>query len=300
MRKLFLLMMMGLTVTIVSAGELKKDTLVRFNQKLIQIQDSTGQVTVTVFDEQQAPYAKVYEGLFTDQKTYERWTVVEEIGLQLPFIHKKKKKADYQMEPHWAGLGWGFLNITDASKQLNNIDGVNLKSESSNEFYFNIAEKILPVYKNVLGLTSGFGFNWKSFYLDTNQHFTEVNGVTILENADAGVDYSYSRLRMLYLTVPLLLEWQPNFGSKNKFYVSAGVVGGINTMASMKARYKDGSATRYVKEKGLNAAPVILDCMAQLGYGSWSAYAKYSPFGLFQSQKGPDVRPVSLGLTLNF
>jgi hypothetical protein len=55
-----------------------------------------------------------------------------------------------------------------------------------------------------------------------------------------------------------------------------------------------------VESKGLNVAPITLDYMAQIGYGKWSVYAKYSPFGLFQAQKGPAVQAVSLGATLNF
>lgn len=300
MRRFFMLVALSAIFMLnTTAQETVRDTTVLFRNKTIHIQDSTGQVTVTVMDEQHQPFSKVYEGVFTDGKSYEKWTVVEEIGIQLPFLHKSKKKKEFSMEPHWAGMGWGFVNITDGS-QLNNISGISLKSESSNEFYFNFMEKILPVYRNNLGLTTGFGLNWKSYYLDTDQYFAEVDGVTGLYDAPAGTKYSYSRLRMLYLTVPVLLEWQPGFGNKHKFFMSAGVVGAVNTMSSFKARYKDGASTRYIREKGLNAAPVTFDFMAQLGYGSWSAYAKYSPFGLFQSQKGPDVRSASVGITLNF
>lgn len=298
MRKLIFILAIAVVASFAGAQDLVKDTTVRFNQKMIQIQDSTGQVKVVVFDEQNQPYSKVYEGVFSDEKSYEKWTVIEEIGINIPFIHKSKVKKSPRMEPHWAGIGWGFLNITDGS-QINNINGVSIQSEKANEFYFNLAEKILPIYRNNLGITTGLGFNWKTFYLDTDQFFTEVNGVTGLVNVSGSPVY-YSRLRMFYITVPLLLEWQPTFGMSRKFFVSAGVVGGVNTMASSKAKYKDASAVRYHKEKGLNAAPITLDAMAQIGYGSWSVYAKYSPYGIFQSQKGPDVKAVSLGATLNF
>ena len=300
MKKFYFALLMIFVVNTTMAQEVIKDTTLRFNKKHIEIRDSTGQITVKVFDDQHQPYSKVYEGVFADGKSYEKWTVIEEIGLQLPFITKAKSKKDYRMEPHWAGLGWGFANISNDQYQINNINGVSLKSESSREFFFNIAEKILPVFKNNLGLTSGFGFNWKTYYLDTNQYFAEVNGITALYNAPDDVNYIYSRLRMLYLTVPLLLEWQPDFGKRKNFFLSAGVVGGVNTMASFKARYKDGGSTVYLKEKGLNAAPVTLDYMAQIGYGSWSVYAKYSPFSIFQSQKGPAIRSVSIGTTFHF
>lgn len=280
----------------------QNDTTIYFNDKIIQLEDSTGQMKVKIFDPQGEQYNPVYEGVFTDGKSYEKWTVIEEIGIQLPFMNKSKSKKKYTMEPHWAGIGWGFANISNSSLQFNNIDGVSLKSESSNEFFFNLIEKILPVYRNNLGLTTGLGFNWRNYFFDANQHFSEIDGVTIVENAAAGIDYKYSRLRTFYLTVPLLLEWQPTFGKNHQFFIAAGAVGGVNTSAKHKIKYKDANNTtvKKITGKGLNAAPVSLDFLGQIGYGPWNVYVKYAPFSIFQSQKGPNIRSVSVGAMLNF
>ena len=296
----FLFGLMQLT----AAETAKSDTTVRYNNKTVHLEDSVGQIKVTVFDNDSTPYKKVYEGVFSDGKSYEKWTVVEELGIQLPFLNKLggKKKKEYKMEAHWAGIGWGFANISDANYKLNNIDGVSLKSESSNELYFNLFEKILPIYKNNLGFTTGLGFDWHNYFLDNNTHLLEVNNVTDVYAAPVGVNYEYSRLRTFQLTVPLMLEWQPTFGKNHEVFVTAGVVGGVNTFASYKVKYKDanGNTIKFVESKGLNIAPLTLDFIGQIGYDEWSIYAKYSPFSLFQSGKGPDVRGVSLGATLNF
>ncbi len=280
----------------------ENDTTIRFNKKTIHIEDSIGKIKVKIYDQNATPYEQLYEGVFTDGKSYEKWTVIEEIGIQLPFMPKSKSQRKYKMEPHWAGIGWGFANISDQNFKFNNIDGVSLRSESSNEFFFNLIEKILPVYRNNIGLTTGLGFNWRNYFLDRNEHFSEVNGITTIVEAPAGIDYEFSRLRTFHITIPLLLEWQPNFGKSQKFFVSAGVIGGVNTFASHKVKYKDAnnSTVRKVEGKGLNVAPVSLDFHGQIGYGAWNVYAKYSPFGIFQSQKGPDVRAVSVGAMLNF
>lgn len=287
-----------------AAETVNNDTTVIYKNKTVHLEDSIGQMKVTVYDNDSLPYKKVYEGIFSEGKSYEKWTVVEEFGIQLPFLNKldRKKKKDYKMEAHWAGIGWGFANISDANYQLNNIDGLSLKSESSNEFYFNLIEKILPIYKNNLGITTGLGFDWHNYFLDNNTHLLEVNNVTDIYDAPAGVDYEYSRLRTFQINIPLLIEWQPTFGKNHKAFVTAGVVGGVNTFASFKVKYEDanGNNVKFVESKGLNIAPLTLDFMGQIGYDEWSIYAKYSPFHLFQSTKGPDVRAVSLGATLNF
>jgi hypothetical protein len=305
--KKYIPFLMGLFIGIfpLKAVEIvKNDTTIRFNRKVIHLEDSIGQMKVKVFDTDSLPYKPVYEGIFSDGKSYEKWTVMEAIGIQLPFMKSPKGKhhRNYSMEPHWAGIGWGFANISDQHLNLNNIQGVSLKSESTNEFFINLIEKILPIYRNNLGLTTGIGFDWHNYFLDMNTHFVEVNGITNVYAAPDGVNYEYSRLRTFHITVPLLLEWQPTFGGNHKFFMSAGVIGGVNTFASFKVKYKDanGNSITNVEGEGLNVAPLTLDFSGQIGYGAWSVFAKYSPFSIFQSGKGPDIRAVSLGAVLNF
>ncbi len=287
-----------------AAEVFQNDTTIYFNKKVIQLEDSIGQIKVKVYDNDATPFKPIYEGIFSDGKSYEKWTVMEAIGIQLPFLNKPKEKHrhKYSMDAHWAGIGWGFANISDQNYKLNNINGVSLKSESSNEFFINPIQKIMPLFRNNLGLTSGIGFDWHNYFLDMNTHMVDANGITSLVNAPAGISYEYSRLRTFHITVPLLLEWQPTFGKNHKFYMAAGVIGGVNTFASYRVKYKDanGNMLENVEGKGLNVAPLSLDYLGEIGYGSWTIYTKYSPFGIFQSTKGPDVRAVSLGAKLNF
>ena len=278
------------------------DTVVHFKKKIVHIQDSTGQVRVKVLSEDSVPYNKVYEGVCSDGKTYEKYTVVEEIGLDIPILNKminKKKKKSYEMEPHWAGIGWGFANVADANFNINDIDGLSLKSQSSSEFYLNLFEKIMPVVGNCFGVTTGLGMGWHSYHLAGNKHLYDNKGVTVIE--ETNYKYDFNRLRTFQFTVPLLLEWQPTFQNDHKTYVSVGAIGCINTYSSYKEEYigSDGGKIKTAT-KGMNVVPVSVDFMAQIGHGSFGLYAKYSPFSIFEGGKGPNVRGVSLGATLNF
>ena len=306
MKKIILLMMaLVVAFTASNAAELNQsDTTFHFNKKIIQIQDSIGQVKVKVFEvtnKDSIPYKAVYEGQFVEEKTFEKWTVVEEIGIQIPFFGKSNEKHHGKMEPHWAGIGWGFANISNTSFKINNIDGVSLKSGSSSEFFVNLIEKILPIYKNKLGITTGLGFNWRTYSLDYNTHFVNNNGLTDVYDAPVGVKYEYSKLKTAHITLPVLLEWQPG-GLDDDFFVSVGIICGVKTYSVSKIKFKNesGDMIKRVEDKGLNVSPLSLDYYAQIGYGSFNVFAKYSPFSIFESGKGPDVRAVSLGLLLNF
>ena len=298
-------LLLGFCIGILPLQAIEKaqnDTIIHYNKKTIHLEDSIGQMKVKVYDNDSTPYKKVYEGIFSDGKSYEKWTVVEEIGIQIPFLSKSHHHKRYSMEPHWAGIGWGFANIADQHLSINNISGLSLKPESSNEFFINLIEKITPIYRNNIGITSGLGFNWRNYFLDMNTHLLEKNGITGVYPADSGVNYQYSRLRTFQLTVPVLLEWQPTLGNNHKLFVVAGVIAGVNTFTSYKVKYNDanGRSLSFVESKDLNIRPITFDFMGQIGYNSISVYAKYSPFGIFQSGKGPNVRSASLGLLLNF
>jgi len=306
MKKIILFMMALFVAFSISeaAEQNQNDTTFHFNKKIIHVQDSIGQVKVKVFEatnKDSIPYKVVYEGQFAEEKTFEKWTVVEEIGLQIPFLGKSNERHQGKMEPHWAGIGWGFANISNASFKINNIDGVSLKSGSSSEFFVNLIEKILPIYKNKLGITTGLGFNWRTYSLDYNTHFINNNGLTNVYDAPVGVKYEYSKLKTAHITLPVLLEWQPG-GLDDDFFVSVGIICGVKTYSVSKIKFKNesGDMIKRVEDKGLNVSPLSLDYYAQIGYGSFNVFAKYSPFSIFESGKGPDVRAVSLGLVLDF
>lgn len=295
-------LILGFMISILSAeaNEIEKnDTIVKFNQKTIHIADSVGQMRVKVFDEENSPYSIVYEGVFTENKSHEKWTIVEEFGLQLPFMNKIKPKNDYKMEPHFAGIGWGFANVAD-NWSINNIDGVWLKSEKSTEFFFNPIEKIVPIIKNNVGLTTGLGLNWRNYYLDFNKQFVKQNNVIVVADAPNGIIYEYARLRTFQVTFPILLEIQPTFGKKNNFFISGGLIAGINTFSSFKAKYKTDGNISYQKTKDLNISPITLDYIGMIGYGSWGFYGKYAAIDMFQENKGPQIKPVSIGIMIHF
>ncbi|MTK53816.1 hypothetical protein [Paludibacter sp.] len=309
MRTIFVLALIVSMAFGAKAAVLPLDTTIHFNSKTVKIEDNAEQVKIKVYDQgnDSVPYKQLYEGIFSDGKSYEKWTVMEEVGLQLPFLNKKHGekyyRKSYSMQPHYAGFGIAYANITnDSHSKLTNVNGLAIKPDQSTEWFINLFEHILPIYRNTFGITTGLGMNWKTFRLDNNTHLVDVDGVTGVYNAPAGIKYQYSRLKIVHLTLPLMLEWQPTFGHDHKSYVAAGLEGGIKTFCSYKVKYNDaeGNTINRVEDKGLNTNPVSIDLIAQAGYGDFSVFAKYGLVKIFQSGKGPDVRAVSLGLMLHF
>jgi hypothetical protein len=294
-----------MTACIIKAENLPSDTVFQYNRKYIKVEEDSDRIKVNIFEKNESdgtvPYKQLYEGIFSDEKSYEKWTVQEAFDFNVPFL-RKKKKHPVRMDSHWDGVGIGFANIADKSLNMTEVNGVSIDA-SSFEWFFNLFGGILPIYRNNLGITSGAGMSWLNLRLDKNTHFVNNNGVTgVYPAPDDDIRYSLSRLMVVHINIPLMLEWQPTIAGNHKAFLSAGIVGGVKTFSSYKVKYKnrEGKTVTIVEDRGLNTTPLSLDYMVQAGYDDLCIYAKYSPFSIFQSNKGPDIRAVSLGIMFCF
>lgn len=280
-----------------------KDTVVFFGNKMIRISDSVDHVNVKVSEVRpmgEENYQTVFEGVYTDQQSYERWSVMENFGIQLPLIGNriKEKRKLKTMQPHWSGYGYGFSAMTDGV-EYNNVDGMSLILGRSNEYQINFAEHITPMFFNIFGLTTGLGLNIRKYHFQNSTILTQTNGIVrALDNTP--VRYKYNRLSNWYLSIPALLEFQPFKATRHKPYLAAGVIGGVRLSSIYKNKcYNPDGSTTKTSERGMNVLPISIDYAIFAGYGSARLYGKYSPIGLFEKGKGPDVQHTSVGFMLD-
>jgi hypothetical protein len=148
---------------------------------------------------------------------------------------------------------------------------------------------------------TGAGLRWSRYRIDGNRYFMETDGITSLHPAPEGMSYTASKLNITSLTIPVLLEWQNRRKGSANFFISAGIEGVIKTISSSKVSYKDEKDKKQTDkmDAGMNLRPVTMDFLVQTGFDWIGFYARYSPMGLFESGKGPNIHPVSIGLMLH-
>ncbi|MDR0994767.1 MAG: PorT family protein [Tannerella sp.] len=278
------------------------DTSFVVKGKRIQMTDDGERLNLQVFEpNRQGRSVKdemVFEGHYRDGKSFERRKYML-AGITLPFWKQS-------FDPHWNGFGMGFANIA-SGLNVNDVGGLSLRGGTSLEYNLNLLEKAFPFNRQSdFAFVTGMGLRWSRYRLDMNGYLKEVDGYTSVQAAPEGLTYDASKLNITSLTIPFLIEWQ-NRGvrhqqKRNVFFVSAGLVGVVKTISSSKVVYHDERGKKH-KEKmdgGMNLRPVNMDFLLQVGYNWIGLYAKYSPFSLFESHKGPDVQAVSLGLQLHW
>ena len=89
------------------------------------------------------------------------------------------------------------------------------------------------------------------------------------------------------------MELQQRVG-RNKVFFNAGPE--FEIRHSVKSFSHINGGKKKTVGKGMYVQPVGINLLAQAGYGNIGIYLRYSTYGLFQKDKGPEVSPYSFGV----
>ena len=216
--------------------------------------------------------------------------------------HKKRKK---RFNGHWAGIGIGLNNYVtpDFSLTLPPEDlYMDLHTGKSWNWNFNIVDVGVGFGTDYVGLVSGLGFEL------INYHFNGQNGITkdpitgnTVEYVPVYADYiTKSKLNLVYLTAPLLIEFQiPT--QRKRIHISAGVLGSIKLCSKERLYYTDGGSKSKERIKSdFNLSPFRWGLTARVGYSAVGIFANYYVTTLFKPGMGPELHPFSAGLQFSW
>ncbi|NDW12531.1 hypothetical protein D0T50_06460 [Bacteroides sp. 214] len=215
------------------------------------------------------------------------------ISVSLPFLKNKGTNCHNYFSPHVSGFYLGYNRMGDDFLGFGSANEVDLVASKSWEWGINLFDGALKLSKQ-FGITSGLGFGYTSYRLDGNRAFVEnSNGITLITDAPEDTRYRKSRLRYYHLRLPISVEWQQHFGRKGPLFFSVG--------AEVEARFWTKSKAvvngkRETMSKDLNVRPLGINLLLQGGYNDWGFYCRYSTASLFESKKGPELYPYSIGV----
>jgi hypothetical protein len=130
------------------------------------------------------------------------------------------------------------------------------------------------------------GFEFNNYRFDNDITIQKVDGI-IVEDATSYVDVNISKTKLAttYFTVPILFELHIPVRN-DEFRIVTGVIGGVKIGSRTKVVYKD-DGFRY----GLTA---------RLGFEDVNLFANYYMTTLFEKDKGPELYPFSVGISIPF
>jgi hypothetical protein len=216
-------------------------------------------------------------------------------------LDKKDKKRDDHKLNYWSGFDMGVNGFVNPSQSLSMGDdyaGFELDYGKSLSVSLNIAEKKAKLIGDAVGIYTGLGFEWNTYAFRNNSTLWSNTDTTAMF-IDSTVAYSKNKLHATYLTVPLMLEFNTSTDYSSNFHIAVGLLGGWKIGSNYKVHYESEAERIRNKAKGnYNLNPIKYSAHARVGYGKFTLFASYGLSTLFEKDRGPEIYPVNVGITL--
>ena len=170
----------------------------------------------------------------------------------------------------------------------------------------NFAQYSINLINDKFGIVTGLGLEWNYYRFDNKNSILEdpTNGKVIERNLAIerpSWDILESKLSTTYATLPLLLEFHSSSYQHSGVIFSAGVIGGLKLGSNTKIVYKENDNKNKERVRDdYNLAPFRYGVHARLGVGDWMVFGTYYFTSIFESDKGPELYPISVGFALSF
>ncbi len=219
-------------------------------------------------------------------------------------INKKDKNKPYnhKFKGHWAGFELafnGYVNKDFGSALPAKYDFLKLNDVKSVGVNLNIFELNGNIINNRFGVVSGVGLQWNNYRFDDNVVLLPDSGVVYgYKNANI-TSYIKSKLVESWVRVPLFLEYQTAKRKGKQFHIAAGGVFGYKLGShSKQVHFEGGERTKDKVYSDFYLNPIKLDAEVRIGWGPINLFASYAITPLFKDNKGPELYPYMIGITL--
>jgi len=217
-----------------------------------------------------------------------------------------KTKKHKKFKGNWAGFEFGLNNYVTSDLNFDlptESSFMELKPNKSWNLALNFTEISIPLFCRYNGLVTGLGLEWSNYSFTKNMDLVVVDGViTSLNIPVENLKYQKNTLNALYLNIPLIYEIQIPIDKKDKrMFVGVGFEGGVKlTSKTKKVIVLNGEERRIKNNDDYNLNPFKYGLTARIGYDDAQLFANYSLSTLFDTNKGPELYPVSAGIRINF
>lgn len=216
------------------------------------------------------------------------------------FKERASAQEDLKYHGNWAGLEVRFNNYINRAGKIE--EGfLEILPWKSRAVSINFTEYNIGLYKNRIGITTGTALEISNYNFKKN--------ITLLPDSsplnyytDTIHNFIKNKLSVVYLSIPLLFEFQFPVGKKNKrIFFSAGAIGGLTIDSYTHQIFKDKSKGKEYKNRvreDFLLLPYRYGITVRIGYSFIRLFANYELTPLFGENDGPELYPFSAGIAL--
>ncbi|MEQ8625288.1 MAG: outer membrane beta-barrel protein [Vicingaceae bacterium] len=211
------------------------------------------------------------------------------------------KKEEKQRWNHYVGVDFGINGLLSEKKSVDLPEEarfMDLDYARSVSISLNFFEHYIPIAKEKFGISTGLGFEFNKYALDRDY--------TILANKDSTFGFQDSSIvlsknlfKSEVLNWPIMLETNLGKDAKHSFHVAVGGMLSYRLGAKTKQIFTQDNKEYKVKNRtDYNTNPFLFSLVARVGYGGFTIFANYSLTPMFENNKGPELYPFTVGVSL--
>ena len=169
-----------------------------------------------------------------------------------------------------------------------------------------------PIATSDFSVALGIGVSSHNFYSDaipilSRNSANQPDGNTIFESLgnyyNKPVAYSINKMNLTYIEIPIEIKYKTIAERNKRFRISVGFKIGYNISNHTKYRGEDvienTSEQVVIKKSNIrNINDWNYGIIGRLGYGRFNLITYYSLSKIFEKDKGPQMYPISIGLTI--
>jgi len=152
--------------------------------------------------------------------------------------------------------------------------------------------------KSKFSFAPGVGVSTSSIF--TNSALVkDSTGLSLVERTD---EYKKNKIGLTYVDIPLELRFRASPNAKNKsFKFALGFKAGVLADGKTKLKQEDafGDMKIYKEKRYPDFQRFRYGATFRIGYGPFNVVAYYQLSNVFKNNMGPDVTPISIGISIN-
>ncbi|MFB6305485.1 MAG: hypothetical protein ABEH43_00575 [Flavobacteriales bacterium] len=202
---------------------------------------------------------------------------------------------------HWAGFD--LYSSTFLEKGLQPLkdkhEGYDTDIGRSFGFGLNFIEWNINIAENYAGLVTGLGMDFRYFQFDNDRATLNSNSDTTELIKNQNFSFDKNKLKTIYIKAPLLLNFNTAEKRSESFHLAAGIVGRWNIHTKLKQEYDINNKEVKAKVKeDMNIRDFSFSGTVRVGYNRLNLFATYDLLSFYENGKGPNIQPLSIGITL--
>lgn len=207
----------------------------------------------------------------------------------------KKKEKNIDVDFINLDLGMNFLTQNQNFNLPAELNELDTKPLNSTHFGMHFLKTRINLISHHVNLVTAITLDNNRFAFRDN--FTILPGRDTLTLVGDSVSYRKNKLISWYAQIPLMLNFQTNPSNEKKnFSLSVGGYAGLLINGKTKRKSENGS--KFTENDDFNLNRFRYGVTGRIGYRNVELYCNYNLSSMFVEGQGPEIMPVTFGISL--